>query len=349
MDQKRTDIESLMYRTGKLEEKYTELIHLVSGTGVDYTHLLKTKTGKYSSRAVSRMVNDLISCLEEYRSYMATTGKGYTAKMEKYKLPDEDRGFYESYFYLMLGLSTYDNTGFYTRSFKPGTWDALLERVSEPVEYLSQADLDSDLILFDIEALEKLRIPSGLFADLCSAYNIIMADDLSSLISDKERKAAYKLMTAEEIYYAKNPEKKLQDDMSSLQNANKDTDQQFWEEVAASLEKALKEEDRTGEDKLSVEDPAEDHKTSENNWAEFFADGKRFKESCMAVRSGIPDKTRKYGSFRNGIKNAVYLYLWKNNISLICDDDSFYTVYAYLNKARTFAAHDILNNRMTDR
>ena len=150
MDQHRIEIESLIYRTEKLEEEYAEIRHLVSGTGEDYTHLLRTKTGKYSSKSVNHLINDLIGCLAEYRSYIEAVRNGHKAKMVKYTISDGDKKFYEAYFYLMLGLATYDNSGFYTRYHKPGTWDALLDRVSEPVEYQSQAELDADLILFEI-------------------------------------------------------------------------------------------------------------------------------------------------------------------------------------------------------
>ena len=91
MDQHRIDIESLLYRTEKLEEKCAEIRHLVSGTGEDYTHLLRTKTGRFSSKSVNRLVNDLIGCLAEYRSYMEAVRKGHQAGMEKMSLSDEDK------------------------------------------------------------------------------------------------------------------------------------------------------------------------------------------------------------------------------------------------------------------
>lgn len=345
MDQQRIEIESLLYRTEKLEAKYAEIRHLVSGTGEDYTHLLKTKTGRYSSKAVNRMVNDLIECLAGYRSYNKAVRKSHRAKMEKITLSDEDRRFYEAYFYLMLGLATYDNTGFHTRYYKPGTWDALLDRVSEPVEYLSQAELDADLILFDIEALEKLRIPCGLFVDICTAYNDIMDDDFSSLLSDKERRAAYKLMTKEELHYAKNPDKKISDDERDLQDASADAGQQFWEEISESIAKALKEEQSEQEDDPpSVDDLADEYNASIKDWESFFTDKERFRGSCLTVKAGITERTGKWYTFKKEIETAVHLYLANNGISKIADD-SFYTVYIYLERAREAAENNISDDQ----
>lgn len=346
MDQQRIEIESLIYRTEKLEEKYAEIRHLVSGTGEDYTHLLRTKTGKYSSKSVNHLINDLIGCLAEYRSYMEAVRNGHKAKMVKYTISDGDKKFYEAYFYLMLGLATYDNSGFYTRYHKPGTWDALLDRVSEPVEYQSQAELDADLILFDIEALEKLRIPSGLFTDICNAYNNITDDDFSSLLSDKERKAAYKLMTKEELHYAKNPGRKIADDTSDLENAKRNEDKDILAREFAELEKILKENPYAyAEDPLDDEDIADNHKTSVNNWNEYFTDRERFQDSCLTVKAGILDRIKKGYTFRKEIETSVKLYLAKNGFSKIADDDCFYTVYAYLNKARRFSEHDLFDTQ----
>lgn len=345
MDQKRIDIESLLYRSEKLDGKYTEIRHLISGTGEDYTHLLKTRTGKYSSISVSRMVDDLTGCLAEYRSYEAAVRKSHQAKMEKMILSDEDRKFYEAFFYLMLGLATYDNTGFYTRCCRPGTWDALLDRINEPVEYASNAELDSDLILFDIQGLEPLRVPSGIFVDICNAFVQVTGKDFSSLLSGKERKAAFKHMTKEEIRYAEDPEKKLEDDISFLEKANLNEDKQILEAEFASVEKALREDPDIIEDPLSGEDPAGYHKTSADNWTEYFTDKNRFRESCLTVKNGILEKVKKGYAFRKEIGMAVKLYLFHNNISKITDDDSFFTVYIYLERAKKAAENSISENR----
>jgi len=345
MDQHRIDIESLLYRTEKLEEKCAEIRHLVSGTGEDYTHLLRTKTGRFSSKSVNRLVNDLIGCLAEYRSYMEAVRKGHQARMEKMSLSDEDKEFYEAYFYLMLGLATYDNTGFYTRYYKPGTWDALLDRVSEPVEYASQAELDADLILFDIEALDKLRIPAGLFTDICNAFSNITGDDFSSLLSDKERRAAYRLMTKEELYYAKNPGRKIEDDTSDLEDAKKNEDKDILAKEFAELEKILKENPHADvEDPLDDEDVAGNHKTSVNSWNEFFTDRERFEANCLTVKAGILDRIKKGYTFRKEIGMAVNIYLLNNGISKITDD-SFYTVYIYLERARKAAESNLSNDQ----
>ena len=331
MDQNRMDIESLLYRTGKLDAKYAELKHLVSGTGEDYTHLLKTKTGKYSSRSLNRMIDDLTDCLAEYRSYLAAVRKSHQAKMEKTVLSDDDNEFYKAYFYLMLGLATYEHTGHYTRNEKPGTWDALLERVSEPVEYSSPAELDSDLILYDLQGLPPLRVPSGLFYDICDSYRTVSGEDFSSLLSEKEIRAAKKLMTKEELYYAGNPEKKQQEDIGDLAEMTIDPD--FAEELSVFIEEAIKEDDH-----LTV-----DNSSSENDWAIFFADKKRFQDSCLTVKSGILRRIKKSYAFRKEIEMAVKLYLWNNKISKIADD-SFFTVYIYLERAKKAAENSISEN-----
>ncbi len=344
MDQRRLDIESLLYRTEKLDGICSELKHLVSGTGEDYTGLLKTRTGKYSSRSVSRMIEDLIACLTEYRSYTEAVRKGHKAGMVRTRLPNEDRKFYEAYFYLMLGLATHDNSGFYTRYCRPGTWDALLDRVNEPVEYDSPAALDCDLILYDIGSPDPLRIPSGLFVDMCDAYRTVTGEDLSSLLSDKERKAAYKLMTKDELFYAKNPAKRLEDYNRALAEADLNGDKEFLSRLYDDLEKIRREDPGIDEDPLSDDDLGEYYGSTEENWTDYFADTERFLSSCLTVKNGILERVKKGYSFRKEISTAVKLYLWKNNISKI-SDDGFYTVYIYIERARDAAAKKLSDDR----
>lgn len=330
MDKKKLEIESLFYRMRKMDAKYYELKNLISGNGKSYEELLKTKSGKYSSKQISLMVNDLVDCLKEYRMYTDSVQRGHLAEMENINFSEEDLEFYEAYFYLMLGIATHDNSYWtLTRYCVPGTWGALLERVDEEMEYVSEAEIDADLLVFSLPGLDQ-RIPAGFFTDMYMAYESVTDENLTDLLSEEARKAACKLLTKQEISYLKNPQKKLEDEQKEQEELNKlMEDPDFWPDDFEPLTDEEYEEVMEAD----AENYWEGFDTTPDKWSEYFRDKEKFKQSCLTVKNGIAKRIDKGNEFRKEIRMAVELYLWKKGISEMSDDDKFTVVYAYLNKA----------------
>lgn len=230
MEENRIAIESLLYRMQKLDEKYEQLKWLVSGTEGNYIDSLLTHKGNISRKALNQMIDELISCLEEYRSYKMARQKGFGVQMESYHLTDKENAFYRSYLYLLLGLTLQQNSGPMTRWCKPGTWDALIERVSYPMTYQAMAEIDRDLInMTELGApLDNcpFRIPEGLFYDILCAYTNVIGEDFIANITESEREAAYKLMTDEELYLITHPHER-----EKLEREERDAIEQLSKEL----------------------------------------------------------------------------------------------------------------------
>lgn len=329
MEEDRITIESLLYRIRKLDEKYEQLKWLVSGTEGSYIDSLLTQKGNISRKALNQMIEELISCLEDYRSYKLARQKGFGVQMEPYHLTDKESTFYRSYLYLLLGLTLQQNSGPMTRWCKPGTWDALIERVSYPMTYQAMAEIDRDLINMTELGVPlgncPFRIPEGLFYDILCAYKDVTGKDFIANITELEREAAYKLMTDEEQYLITHPHER-----ENREREENDTIEQLSKELGyVGPEEELSPEEMYGDiDDLYIDDDG-----STDGWFKFFADDKeRFVESCAVVRKQYCDNPA-HGELKDEITTAIQFYLYRHDLSKWKDDDSFFAVYTYMNKA----------------
>lgn len=328
MEDNRFTLESLQFRMQKLDEKYETIKWLLSGTKESYIDSILTEKGTISQESLNQLIDELVNCLEEYRSYKAAQQKGFGVQMEPYHLTAIEDGFYRSYLYLLLGLSLQQNSGPMTRWHTPGTWDALIERVSFPVTYKTMAEIDRDLI--NITELTMplgdcpFRFPAGLFYDIFCAYGNVTGEDFIACITKQEREAAYKLMTDEEQYLITHPQER-----AKRENEENEAIEQLSKELGyIGPDEELSPEDIYGDidSQYIGDDPLK------NGWSQFFAPEKeRFSASCMLVRKQYCNPLA-HGDLKDEITTAIQIHLYRNGLSKWRDDDSFFAVYIYLDK-----------------
>lgn len=328
MEKNRADIEALLYRMQKLDEKYEELKRLVSGTGGSYRELIATKKGDVSGRALNRLIEELVHGLEEFRSYKAAQQKGFGVQMEPYRLTAEEGSFYRSYLYLLLGLSLQRSSSPMARRSRPGTWDALIECAGCPAMYRTMAEIDRDLIsMTELGACFSYlsRVPGGIFHDVVCAYWDVLGEDFTGNIIRTEREAACRLMTGEEQYWVTHSEERERQvreereaERLALHNQEPGNGgcQEDWAEEARY---GMEAKERGG--------------VASGGWNWFFgADRERFAESCRTVRRQYCDM-QAHGDLREEITVAVQIFLYRRGLSGWGDDGDFFAVYTYADKA----------------
>lgn len=337
----KTEIESILYRMKNLDREYEAIREIISGERQYYTNDLRTMSGKYLKSSLDKSIKELLYCLEDYKTY--DYNRTYSAKQKRVKLTDREKEFYTAYFYLQLGMATYqDEDRPYRRKWtEPSTWGALLERIKEEAGYRKQGEIDRDLLYYDmINNLEYVNdipyVPEGIFLDMWHSYGDVTGGSVTEIISDEERKEAAKLMTKEEHYNLDHPDKyeeKIKKEYDEIQDEEMKRDQAELEEEFREIEELDLASILAGPAEGDDSDAASSgYGERPNEWMRYFSDKERYMESCRIVHSGFCDDNA-HGNIRAEATNAVILYMYKHGISK-WRDESYFTVYAYLRKSR---------------
>ena len=347
MDENRTPIEILVYRRNRLDWKYEQIKSLLAGSDESFKETILTKSGKYSKTKVNKLVDDLIECLKEYRSYRVAAWSMLGNKiMKPVTLTKKEQAFYEAFFRVITGLALYNPNAPEGKRSASGTWNAIIERMEMSPDYTSPAELYRDIICyFSISGYSlsgyTFRIPDGFCYDLMCAYYAVTGRLISELITDADRKKAYSMMTDKERKLLEKEEKQPGTIAAMARKEQEEND--------AAIEEYYNDIENFGEyDEEDYFDPndlnefemeefldsityQEDDDQVENEWVKYFADKDQFINDCRILLEQIPDMYTDH-NLRDESLNAVYLYLSKNGITGWLDDDEYFTVYTYLNK-----------------
>ena len=349
MEQEKSYIASLMYRKRRLNRKYEEIRWLISGTGTDYTGLLLTPKGRFSKAGINKMVGELTDCLDEYKSYRMAAARGAGAKMEKNCLAENERSFYDSFFYVVIGMAMNNDDGQPGGWFsKAGTWDAILERIESCEIYRDESKLYRDIIshyaIYDVVGDDiPLRFPEGIYGGLYSIYSYLSDRPIIDLIPEAETKKAYKLMEDKEAALVK---KAIKDSSIIERMAQENTD--F---LNAAMDELI-ERANNGEAVFDVCDlnPEDYMYTGEEyeyfggyegqgvsedmykKWAEYFSIREDLEADISRVLNDTIDMCKNHNLVEMAT-NALHLYLAKKGISSWDDDARYFEAYTYMNKA----------------
>ncbi len=335
MDKTREFIGSTFFRKRKFRYKFEELLDMLSGTSQSYIDLV-LEDGRYSAKKTDALISELLQCLVELRAYRRISEDFTGGEMRYEKLSAGERSFYKSYFYLLLGLGMYSGEYQWSTggSHEGGTWDALLDADDMLPQGLTMAELDRNIInaseeLFGVGSA-RLRYPDGIFYRLLGAYEYVTGEYFSSMLTQKEYRAGYDLLTDFEKKIHDDPEYKRKlidmenEELNNIEFSDEDLD---W---TPEKEYSPNELDEMDEDYLMAVGDS-DFSDKITAWKTFFADEKRFKSSCRTVHKGLFGDAV-HGDPAKEIPEVVEYYLSKNGYSAWMDDDRFFPVYTYLNK-----------------
>ena len=349
MEQKKAFISSIMYRKRRLNSKYDELRWLVSGTGTDFVRLLLTPKGKFSKSEINKMVAELTDCLEEYKSYRLASAKGAGAKMEKNCMSEDERTFYYSFFYVIIGMALNNEDGQPGGWFsKAGTWDAILERIESCELYRDESKLYRDIInhfaIYDVVGDDiPLRFPEGAYGSMYAIHNYLSDKPIIDLIPEAEAKKAYKLMENKEVALVK---KALKDPsiIEKMARENEDFLNAAMDELIAKAnngEAVFDNPDSNPQEYMYAEEEYEAFVGYEGNavsedihvtWAEYFGTHEDLEADIRRVLNNTVDMCKNHNLVEMAT-NALHLYLAKKGISSWADDERYFEVYTYMNKA----------------
>ena len=355
-DEKKSEIETLVYRKKKLDAKYKAIKDLVSGTRRSYLNDIETGKGNISKKKLDEVINGIIYGIRDYRAYGKYLEGQFKKDLEGFEISPKDKEFYEAYIYLILGFATYDNTGFYTRYGTPGTWDAVFDRLKENVGYTGVHEIDRDILLYDLYnesgseagiAISWNHIPDGIFYDMACAFKDITGSSWKDIITNSDRKKAKSCMSDEEAYYISHPDKYIKDcraeeEMISSEYAGSliIPDEEIAEEHERldkwfagldEYQRGLLIYDHDPLDDFS-EPPASELGASPENWNRFFADKDRFVEACKKVRK-LYCEIKEDADIEAETRMGIELYLNRQGMATWTDDASYFTAYTYMNKA----------------
>lgn len=68
-EEKKAEIEVLVYREKKLDAKYKAITELVSGARRSYLDGIKTGKGNISKKKLGEMINGIVCGIRDYRAY----------------------------------------------------------------------------------------------------------------------------------------------------------------------------------------------------------------------------------------------------------------------------------------
>ena len=300
-------VSSMLYRMQKLDEKYEQLKDLVRRTDGSYLTMILTKMGQVSEQALDHLIDELMACLSEYRTYQAAFHMRSDEEVSVVFLTEQEERFYRSFFYLLFGLCTERHNGPEGRWEKPGTWNAILERVSIPVGSTGMPELDRELLLYSLKGM-PVCIPGGIFYDISDAFPEILGEPVSSLVGQTERQAAYARMSQSELAFMQDPGKKEQQDLEDEMELQAAFEELFPDDLQPDL---TEEEFRQimREDIACLEYLEEDDHTG-ISLNTFFADRERFRGSCQAVHDLYFDG-KIFGNLETDVRNCVLLFLCK--------------------------------------
>ena len=343
----RTSIGTLLYRKQRLDDKYEQIRNLLSGSDQLFEELIRTPSGRYSKPKIQKLTDGFIGCLEDYRAYRKARFTSADAKMEAEKLNKEDRKFYEAFFHMVIGLALFNNNCPDGKLSKPGTWNAIMERIDEAFYYSDPAELYRDLICFDKIPTPlndyPFRPPVGIWFDILCAYEAVTGDPLVDLITGEDRKKAYGVMSDAEAKLLKK-EEKSPGTIEKMAEREQEEFDRMVEEYYAEWDEAIKngEADPEAEEPVEEDDweeeyyydhfPVYDEDENEVKWRQYFSDQTGFRSECRILLKEMVTRSQDKDLFKEA-SNAVHLYLAQSGITGWLDDDDYFTVYTYLNKA----------------
>ncbi len=342
-------------RKKQTEKKLQQFKDLMTGVYVNYQDLVMTSGGKFSRAKTDMLIEELVECVDTQRALSLRRIEKYIDNnKEKLKndekayevcqrlfscnrpLSEENKAFYRSYFYLLLGISLYknDHSDDFNREFIDGTFGALIAHCKYEVLYNNYGDINRNLIML----LERPEVgygrqgAMGILYDIICAYRFITGNHITELFSKDERNSAYQQMS--------DKEKKVYDDPTSIDPLLIDY---FWGTFETCTPTEMVEEGHLYESSISRKDSysinlPDFHENEIDVWAAYFINKKRFKESCQIVRTGLIDEGIRQDfsvgdSGDSTVSCAIELFMAQNGYSVFLDDDKIFPAYTYLNKA----------------
>ena len=336
---KRTEyIETLNYRRFRLKDKFDQIRQLLSGSDSSYVELIQTPGGKYSKPKIKKLIDGIITCLEDYRAY----------KHEK-PLSAKERTFFEAYYRLIIGISLYHPNGPDGWESDSGTWNSIIEHVEATPHYDDRAELFRDIICYytipNLSSVE-MRIPRGIYHEIMTLYAQITGS-IEGLISESGIKAANRLMTKEErrlIRLEKENPGILSDMAEKEWEEYLEAERAYYDSIDEQIANGtMKPEDDpryagsdVEPDEFEIEYiaehwPFDDAVEKVVEWKKYFSDVSQLKADCRLVLEQLPSVIAD-PNIGDANEEAVHLFLARSKVTGWLDDE-YFTVYTYLNKA----------------
>ena len=192
-----SNISDFAYRKKRVEKAYKSLMNIISGTNESYWD------DNQDSSIRNEVSSKFIETLELYRGrrlqFMGE--ESLLADLKPDPFSKEDRKLYSTFMDTVISLAVYNEPGEIHWYSIAGTWDAVIERIEQPLSYKNPVELHKDLIVWN-EIIEvagstpyldfDVNVPEGIFYSLSRAYKEVTGENLSSLLTKKQREAAKK-------------------------------------------------------------------------------------------------------------------------------------------------------------
>lgn len=317
-----SDISDFAFRKKRIEKGYNILINLVSG--IDEVYWDENQDSSIREKVSSELINTIELYRGRRLEFMSEIS--LLEDLEPDPLSEEDRELYSTFMDTVISLAVCNEYGRW--SSKAGTWRGVIERIECPLSYKNPAELYKDLIIWNelFEAAGRppfsvdVSIPEGIFYSLSCAYKVVTGENLSSLLTDEQRKVAIELMTDDERRYVEaakeNPDKLV------------DVYERDIEEICARVPQVDEEQIR---DTFFFGKPKSVNDSIRNDWKACF-DPEKMKESCtLLLNKGVDLYNRKY--FREDCINTLHIILSQFGIGSWFDENIFFAVYENVKKA----------------
>lgn len=120
MTKEKLNFESVFYRMKRLDERYMILRRHLAGTDGSYRKIIETANDRISTRALQRLLGDLVGCILEYRDQVDEDDL-------RSEISEDEMAFYYSYLFLLLGYALERSSENNIRHITPGSWCAISE------------------------------------------------------------------------------------------------------------------------------------------------------------------------------------------------------------------------------
>ena len=318
------EIEALLYRREKLNERLMDIEKTVGGLRFPYYHMESGRFQKGTSTATAaEFVKELMECLNAFRAYhihLAARGerddyaRALKEKGEKSGFFPEEKEFYEALLYILLGLGLFKRGEEWQAT--AGTWEAVIERL-DSMKYRTARELYIDIVhkneIIDVAdgtlpGDYTMREPTGFYGLLTYAFRMVTGEPIVSLLTEAEYNAAVANMDAA----SRNLLEELKKNRNYVDNVEGDLI--FYEE-----------------------DFEDENENGVNALAKYFSDVEYFKKCCRVLLKESSVHWLSEEEIKDNVVNAIYLFLEKTEVGSWLEDDRFFTVYTYMKQVCKYA------------
>lgn len=358
-------ISEFAFRKQRLEKAYKALLNKVSGINERYWDDGKDLTIR------NEVYSEFIQTLELYRGHrLQFMGEeSLLADLKPDSFSEEDRELYSTFMDTVFSLAVFNEPGEINWYSEAGTWGAVIERIEQPLSYKNASELHKDLIAWN-EIVEvggtshiiyvDVNVPEGIFYSLSRAYKAVTGENLSSLLTEEQRKAAIELMSEDVKKYLKmakeNPsnlresvlKERREDEAWRAQLTDEEINKMFngsealiksYKEVkdqmarwgnptidqVEAINNTVKNTLREERNRILATAGIVRREGSMDDWKSCF-NSEDFKKACLLLLDkGVDLYNRKY--FKDDCINALHITLSQCGIGSWLDGGKYFTVY----------------------